>query len=1034
MCDAQTHISSLTSYSVEDGLSSRFVTDIYEDSRGYVWLGTQRGLNRFDGENFKLYFDEKNDKFQPCIYNIIEDVDGNIWPSFVAKEKNNSLYVWDKIITKDFEIVDIDEYFEGKIPFKASEIKYTYQTEKGDVYFLLTSGYFYKYNGKFELLHTLLKGEYLNLLSVTEDGQPCLFSETHFMLAQVPNGDVEILKWRGKEESRQILHIYKNEILWFNYFIVVDKIKASFLERENGKAVFLKDVDKIIPFLTDMKGFRVLPKTEEGELFFYLIANQFLAKVDINGNLIRNYTDDLLKINPDLYIGSLHFLKDGRIWMTNNDGFSIFESKINQFKHYLEGTPLISTRMINAIDEDKLLVNTYRDVFELDITTGVATPLNLVSYTYGATILPNGHYLIGMHGQNIIDYNPLTKKFVNYSSNLSKDPFGDRNPTYLIPFCDKHRNIWIGTEKGLYYLDKEDKFLKPFAKYNEYEQLESIFIKSFYEDKEGIWLLTTRGLFLLDVDEGIIDAPKELSTYMLNDVYREGDYFWLATGGDGLIRWDKNTKRIKQYATRHGFLDNRVTAVIPDEQGHLWLPTYKGLTRFDKETESVHTFLESDGISHEEFNDNSHFKHRDGRIFIGGLNGITAFDPEKISINTTPNAPFMITAYTEVDGTSGELMDKTAYLFEKDRIDLEPSIKSFSIHFALLNFMNTDKTRYSYRIKGFDENWNQQTEDYVRINGLPFGAYTLELKALDYAGNWSDTINIPIEVKAPFYRKPIWQLLAICMLFLLIYLGSQWRIRALKKQTEKLEYEVENRIKVINEQRIELSHLNETKDRIFAILAHDLRNPVIAFEDLVKSINYLLQSDQPERVLELGNYIEKEAVQLHHLLDNLLNWALAQREELPIIPTSLPLNLIIKDIIQSNGILAERNGVKIINELDSEITIFADRRVLDTVFRNLISNAVRYIEDPSGWIKISAQKTKDNIKITITDNGIGMTTSEVARLFQINSTTKQKGDNVTISLGLLLCRELIELLNGTITAESKKGVGTSFFIELPLAP
>ena len=245
-----------------------------------------------------------------------------------------------------------------------------------------------------------------------------------------------------------------------------------------------------------------------------------------------------------------------------------------------------------------------------------------------------------------------------------------------------------------------------------------------------------------------------------------------------------------------------------------------------------------------------------------------------------------------------------------------------------------------------------------------------------------------------------------------------------------MEQVVIQRTLIITEQRQELKNLNDTKDRLFTILAHDLKNPVIAFQDLAKSVNYLLQSDKPKRVLELGNFIEKEAIQLHHLLDNLLNWAMAQREELPITPISLSLMDVFENVANTFKTLSERSEIKLETKLSEDILVMADRRVLETIFRNLISNAFRYTK-PGGLINMTAEKDDKKVQIYISDNGLGMTDAEMANLFKIQSKLDSKGDIATISLGLHLCKELIELMNGGINVRSEKRKGTTFILTLP---
>ena len=270
--------------------------------------------------------------------------------------------------------------------------------------------------------------------------------------------------------------------------------------------------------------------------------------------------------------------------------------------------------------------------------------------------------------------------------------------------------------------------LIPFQKYNGFDELSKKTTSFYSEEKEGLWLATTGGLYIMDHDQGIIDFFESTADFSIQHFYREGDDFWLATLGNGLVKWNKKTNKIEKYDKAAGFLDDRITAIYLDKNDYFWLPSYNGLIRFHKTSKKINTYLTSDGISHNEFNRISHYQHSDGRLFFGGLNGVNVFHPDSVQV-LEEDAPIYVTEYHELQRKTGILEDQTSEFLKKEKIDIQPSVSSFRVHFTLLNYNHSGTNRYAYRIKGFEEEWNHQKENYVRINSLPYGKYTLEVKA-----------------------------------------------------------------------------------------------------------------------------------------------------------------------------------------------------------------------------------------------------------------------------------------------------------------
>ncbi len=247
-------------------------------------------------------------------------------------------------------------------------------------------------------------------------------------------------------------------------------------------------------------------------------------------------------------------------------------------------------------------------------------------------------------------------------------------------------------------------------------------------------------------------------------------------------------------------------------------------------------------------------------------------------------------------------------------------------------------------------------------------------------------------------------------------------------------YNARRKNKVIAQKNEQLESLNHTKDQIFSIIGHDLKKPALAFRGITSKLNYLLKKNDIERLLRFGDSIETEAIELNRLTDNLLNWALLQKDLVSIESKALSLN----DLVEENMVLFSRiaKDKKVI--LESYITVDSvnsDRHVLSTVIRNLIDNAIKYTPE-GGTVRITAEEHEEKIMLSVQDNGIGMAEKQISGLFMLNkgkSTKGTAGEGGT-GLGLHLVHELVKKVGGQIKVASKLDSGTRFDIQLPVQP
>lgn len=278
---------------------------------------------------------------------------------------------------------------------------------------------------------------------------------------------------------------------------------------------------------------------------------------------------------------------------------------------------------------------------------------------------------------------------------------------------------------------------------------------------------TSKGLYRLNSKGHVIerwwsraDAPMRLPYDDLHHCYADTDgILWLSTRGAGLVRFDPSTGKYQQYTMRNGFPNNMVYAAYEDRKGQLWLPTDGGIVRFDKQTRQSAVFTTLDGIAHDEFNRLAHAQGDDGRLYFGGLNGITAFDPADFEPNeNATRPPLVLTGFMRYSAEQNGMVDRTSEIARGGSIELGEEDRSIQVSFALLSYEGAGRIVYAWRLAGVEDDWNYQQDAFLRLDRLPYGTHTLEVKARDAKGLWSEhVLQLPITVHMPWYAsRMVW--------------------------------------------------------------------------------------------------------------------------------------------------------------------------------------------------------------------------------------------------------------------------------------
>jgi signal transduction histidine kinase len=414
---------------------------------------------------------------------------------------------------------------------------------------------------------------------------------------------------------------------------------------------------------------------------------------------------------------------------------------------------------------------------------------------------------------------------------------------------------------------------------------------------------------------------------------------------------------------------------------------------------------------------------------MGGIKGLNIISPGKIQENKT--IPDILITDLKIFNKSvkpgGENSILSQNITETKSLTFthENSVLTFS--FAIMDFSAPEKNKYAYMMENFDKDWIQTENKEATYTNLNPGNYIFRVKGANNDGLWNETgTSIRITILPPWWNTLWFKLMFVCAILLLFTLFFLSRVRSLKNQKLLLE-------KTVEIKTAELKELNASKDKFFSIIAHDLKNPfstIIGFSEILKED---LSSQPDGRPKEFSKMIHASAIQTFRLLENLLEWANSQRGKIVFNPQKIKFSdLLNEELFTLNDIAAGKN-IEITSFVPENLTILADKNMIKTILRNLVSNAIKFTHR-NGKVAIKVSVDNSSAEVEVSDNGIGMTSDTISKLFRIDAnlstpgTEKEKGTG----LGLFLCKEFVEKHGGKIWIRSEAGTGTSFFFTIPL--
>jgi signal transduction histidine kinase/ligand-binding sensor domain-containing protein/AraC-like DNA-binding protein len=786
--------------------------------------------------------------------------------------------------------------------------------------------------------------------------------------------------------------------------------------------------------------------------------------------LYHNNPHVLTSLSTNLLI-TLLVDKTGILWIgTFNEGIEKFDPQKRKFGLY-SCTPDNPTNMpggrIYTVFEDHkgvFWIGTHAyGLFRFDRKTGgISRYMNNTNDPQSInknTILticeepPGILWLGGLGGLKRLDTE--TMEFRHFVHNQD-DPNSVSGNHIMSLLMDRSGILWICTlHSGIDRFDPKIGKFEPLGKFwDNQRELGTTQLYLLYEDSKGtIWIGSDKGLikYIPDADKNYgkfqqythdDKNPNSISSNVVRSIMEDNTgTLWIGTDGGGLNKFNVKKETFTIYTMENGLPSNTIWGILVDGKSNLWLSTNNGLSKLNPETEEFFNYDISDGLQGLEFNFNAYYKSRSGEMFFGGGKGINYFYPDSVKKNLYV-PPIVITDFKlynkSVSIKEGSLLPKS--ISELKKLELKYNENFISFEFAALNYTNSHKNRYKYRMIGLDpDTIFAGTKRLAEYTELKPGKYTFWVTGSNNDGVWnSEGVSLDIVVYPPWWGSKLAYGIYLLLLFSFIVLFINWRTRKLRKDKEELEKQVKERTSDIEERDFHIIEMDRMKTRFFANISHEFRTPLTLILSPLEEL--LLKNRNRDGDFNKLTSIRRNGLRLLDLVNQLLDLSKLDSGKLKLELTEADIINALRLSFSTFISLADKKSIQYTFSLPERtlVTCF-DRGKLETIMNNLLSNAFKYtpingkIECTVVISNNSGGSVKQTLEIFVVDSGPGIKEDKLNlifnRFYQVDELHHIEGGGSGI--GLSLTKELVNLIHGEIKVKSKPGEGSCFTVTIP---
>lgn len=1045
-----------------NGLSSSSISAICQDGTGFLWFGTQAGLNRFDGRNVRVYEDEPfqpNSLVQNQIQTMFSDTDGSLWIGTYGGLSHYQPSI-DKFTSYSHNPDDGSSLSNNVVVSIARDGAGRLWVGTLDGLNRLDEA-----NGRFTIYRAgdagagALPNSVVRALKTDSTGR--LWIGTYGGLSRyLPESD-SFETWQPKGEhnaalgSTNVMTISEDPdqpgLLWIGTW---GGGLCRFDTRNGDSRLFTLPDDRVYVSLIDSWG-RLWIGTWGGGLILFSRTEYTISQ----------YTADQRESIPNNIVYSLYQDRGGVLWIGTNGGAVAklvdWQNRYTYYRHNNDDPASLPGGKITAMVQDakgRVWYAVYNaGLHRLDPITGrfihfrheKDNPRSLSNDMVNDIFVDHAGRMWVSTNAGIDLYHPATGDFSHPFAEMKNSPLKDEVVDRY--FEDRTGSIWIGTyTKGLYRFSPD---LKSYVHFGTNEPLprriSNDLIRVIYEDSEGtIWIGTNNGLFRhragsLEAFVPGKPAHESISEGSVRDIHEgPGGTLYLATMGGGVNILDTVNGRFNYLTTADGLASNMVLGIIDDGDMFFFM-TQRGVSVYNPSTKDFQTLDESSGLLSNELTD-GHMIDSKGVLHLGSAAGVTVV-PQFSAVPEGPVPPIVITEL-QVLGKNHPEVSSSAGIYR--RITLPYRYNTVSIEFAVLDYANPRQNRYSIKLEGLDKSWHDLTSrNYVTFSGLAPGSYTLRVTGAGSRNNWNRIgLSLPIRVLRPWWATGpafgVYALLAAAIVLFLILRDSRARRAAIARaeahaaQTRELEIRVRERTSQIEEARRVAVEATAAKSTFMARMSHEIRTPL---NGVYGMLTLLRRTDLDPDQARYVDFARAASDNLYNIVSDVLDFERIMAGRLSVSSRPFSLREALQFVVGIYGPQAADKGIGLLLELNEEIpeTVVGDRTRTIQIVTNLVSNALKYTDRGTIRVALStAEKPAQDrfpLSIAVSDTGMGIPADQLGVIFEqfAQLDTGEARRNLGTGLGLSIVRQLCSLMEGEIQVTSTPGVGSCFTVTLP---
>ena len=1011
---------SFTHISINDGLSQSTVRSACQDNRGQMWFATHDGLNRFDGYDFTVYRHSDDDSTSIAdniIGKVYLDSKGGLW---VGTEKGLSFYDRDKDSFRNFSTG-------GKTVTGIAE-------DSNGRFMVATGGSLRIFNSNtwnWEISAPPCQPETFGATILYRDNDDVWIGTESDGLFCYSTGSQEIKRISAFKSNSPIQCLLNHEgKIW----IATEGDGLHSIDLADGSVKVYHHTDA--PRSLNSNFVRALQTDSDGNLWIGTFKGLSILDGDgfiniksdpfVHGSLSQSSVRCICRDNQGgmwlgTWFGGINYWHSSRnrfdhIQMQYG-GNSLNDNVVSCMAEDKEGTLWIGTNSggVNHYDPDNNRFTYYK------LQPNADTP-SLESNDIKAIYIDDeaGRIYIGAHagGLSIIDRRKKTLSHSKTSGQLD---------IYAIEPDGKERLI-LGTLDGLKSFNMLSGAISSLDEDKEGYSIRKLKVRALLKDSRGrLWIGGENGLATYRNTDGQLERcdiqhnASPLQSVFVQSIYESTTkLIWIATR-TGLWCYDDKENTFSHYTSADGLANDIIDGIEEDSYGRLWLSTDNGLSCFNPFSGTFRNFSTSDGLQSNQFNPGSHCRRRNGEIMFGGIYGISSFTPSTIEDN--PYTPQPIISRLEVfnkpvrPGDGSGILKKS--IIEADEMTLRHDQNSFTLEFCVTNYLAGRHNTFAYKLDGYDREWYVVKEKRsVSYSNLPHGTYTFMVKAANNDGKWNDTpATLRVRIR-PIWYKTIAAITAFSII-LLIFLWTLYLFIIERKERE-------NRLELEKQEKSHQEDIHQMKMRFFINISHEMRTPLTL---IINPLSEMIGKSNDTWMRKQLRYVERNAKRLLHLVNQLMDYRRAELGVFKLKVQKEDVHKIVKENWSFYEKLAQSKKLRysLISEMEGK-KVHVDGQYLELILNNLLSNAFKYTDE--GSITVKVYESEDNLKIEVSDTGTGIPEGKQGRIFE--RFYQIDNEHIGSGIGLSLIQRLVELHHGTIDLISEVNKGSTFIVSLPI--